>query len=187
MTADGNGAQEATRRLLLEAFPPEWREPPLGWVAVQTWETSHGVVLPEPYRMFIAEIADGSSLGPPEDDGLLPLNWLPADWSSKERDVAADFPLVEAWFWEDDPREAKELKQLVDAVYRNGSLVLGSNSGPLYWLLVVSGPQRGRIWMLSDGGAMPFPGPAATEQDGVGFLDWVARWHEAPDTWDAPM
>ncbi|MCX4598674.1 hypothetical protein OG819_57290 [Streptomyces sp. NBC_01549] len=37
------------------------------------WESQHGVVLPEPYRSLIAEITNGSSLGPPEDGGLLPL------------------------------------------------------------------------------------------------------------------
>lgn len=35
------------------------------------------VVLPEPYRTFIAEISNGSSLGPAGDGGLQPLGWLP--------------------------------------------------------------------------------------------------------------
>lgn len=40
-------------------------EPALEWEAVRVFETEHGIVLPEPYRTLIAEIADGSSSGPP--------------------------------------------------------------------------------------------------------------------------
>lgn len=58
---------------LRSAFAPEWREPALGHDGVLAWESQHGVVLPEPYRSLIAEITNGSSLGPPEDGGLLPL------------------------------------------------------------------------------------------------------------------
>jgi hypothetical protein len=187
VTSQGNKASDASQQLLVAAFPAEWREAPLGWDAVLAWEVDHGVVLPEPYRTFVAEIADGSSYGPPEDGGLLPLNWLPADWPGEDRDEAADFPLTEAWFWENDPRDPDDVEALVDEVYRCGSVVLGSMTGPVYWLLVVSGPQRGQIWLLSDVGALPFPGPDGAEQDGTGFMGWVQRWHEDPEAWDLAL
>jgi hypothetical protein len=75
----------------------------------------------------------------------------------------------------------------VEAVYRDGSLVLGTTDGPTYRLLIVSGPHRGRIWLLSEVGAMPFPGPAGAEQEGSTFLDWIKRWHDAPHTWDLDL
>ncbi|MBT2452919.1 SMI1/KNR4 family protein [Streptomyces sp. ISL-43] len=183
--SDEAGVGAATE-LLAEVFPMEWREPPLGWDAVHAWERTEGLVLPEPYRTFVAVLADGSSLGPPDDGGLLPLDQLPGDWSFGARDAAAEFPLTEAWFWEEDPRGAEEVQPLVESVYRHGSVVLGAGGGPVYWLLVVSGLQRGRIWLLSEIGALPLPGPEDAERDGTTFLDWVRRWHEDPDGWDLP-
>jgi hypothetical protein len=91
--------------------------------------------------------------------------------------------LTEAWFWEDDPRDTSEIEPRVEAVYRHGSVVLGTGDGPTHRLLIVSGPQRGRIWLISEVGAMPCPEPAGAEQDGSTFLDWIKQWHEAPDTW----
>jgi hypothetical protein len=36
----------------------------LGWEELRAWERRLGVVLPEPYRTFVAEVAEGT------DDGL---------------------------------------------------------------------------------------------------------------------
>ncbi|WP_237528341.1 SMI1/KNR4 family protein [Streptomyces sp. SID337] len=155
----------------------------MGWEAVRAWEAMHGVDLPEPYRSFVAEVANGSVLGPPDDSGLLPLGELPDYWPYGHRDIATPFPLTEAWFWEDDPRDATEVEELRKAVYRKGSVVLGESSGPVYWLLIVSGPQRGRVWAVSEVGALPFSGVADVEEAGVAFDEWVRRWHEAPDSW----
>jgi hypothetical protein len=47
------------------------------------WEIRHRVVLPEPYRTFVAEIADGCSPELSADEGpLLPLGRLPGSWHS---------------------------------------------------------------------------------------------------------
>lgn len=35
----------------------------LGWAAVRGFEEQHGIVLPEPYRSFVAEVSDGSPAG----------------------------------------------------------------------------------------------------------------------------
>ncbi|WP_442813545.1 hypothetical protein [Streptomyces sp. NBC_01244] len=75
---------EAVLELLRSAFEPEWREPALGHEAVSAWEAEHGAVLPEPCRTFVAEIANGSSIGPPEDGGLLPLGRLTPGWPGPE-------------------------------------------------------------------------------------------------------
>ncbi|WP_217369619.1 SMI1/KNR4 family protein [Nonomuraea antri] len=72
-------ADLADLAVLRAAFDGEACEPPLGWKAVHAFEAEHGVVLPEPYRTFVAEICDGSFSGPP-DFGLVPLADLPEDW-----------------------------------------------------------------------------------------------------------
>jgi hypothetical protein len=67
---------EASLEFLRSASGPEWREQALGYESVSAWESENRVVLPEPYRSSVAAIANGSSPGPPEDGGLLPLGWL---------------------------------------------------------------------------------------------------------------
>ncbi len=39
------------------------RESALGWAAVHAFEAKHGIVLPEPYRTFVAEVTYGSYSG----------------------------------------------------------------------------------------------------------------------------
>ncbi|MEU0370035.1 hypothetical protein ABZ070_07185 [Streptomyces sp. NPDC006283] len=72
--------------LLLEVFPADVRRRPLGWEALRASEDVHGVVLPEPYRTFVAEISNGTDDGPPEEDGLLRLGEKPSNWASWEAD-----------------------------------------------------------------------------------------------------
>ncbi|MGW2555366.1 SMI1/KNR4 family protein [Streptomyces sp. NPDC001635] len=170
---------EEILEFLRSAIATEWREPALGHDGVSAWESEHGVVLPEPYRSLIADITNGSPLGPPEDGGLLPLGWLPPDWPyDGDRDPAAPFPLREAWAWEGEDLTDDHHGRVAD-VYNHGSVVLGTDDGPSYWVLVVSGPQRGKVWVVSEVGAYPYPMP-----DAVGFLEWVQRWHAGDGWWD---
>ncbi|MEU6151419.1 SMI1/KNR4 family protein [Actinosynnema sp. NPDC047251] len=77
---------------------------PLGWDAVHAFEAKHGIVLPEPYRTFVAEIADGAPAGPPEY-GLVALADLPRDWGADRSERALDrpFPLTATWSWDEAP------------------------------------------------------------------------------------
>ncbi len=59
-------------------------ESALGWDAVHAFEAGHGIVLPEPYRTFVAETTDGSRSGPP-DYGLVPPAGLPDCWGTTDR------------------------------------------------------------------------------------------------------
>ncbi|GAA3482230.1 SMI1/KNR4 family protein [Streptomyces yanii] len=171
---------EATLDFLGSAFAPEWREPALGHEAVAAWESENKVTLPEPYRTFVAEISNGCSLGPAEDGGLQPLGWLPASWPDLGlRQPGEPFPLEASWPWEDDERVDPEEDPRIDAVYTQGSIVLGSEDGQSFWVLVTTGPRRGEGWMVSDVGAGPVPG-----DDAWGFEQWVQRWHSGDGWWD---
>lgn len=169
---------EATLDFLRSAFPMEWREPALGREAVAAWEAENGVVLPEPYRTFVADISNGSSLGPAGDGGLQPLGWLPDTWPGLgPREPGRPFPLQAAWHWEGDEDAASDPR--IEAAFTNGSVVLGCEDGQTFWLLLTTGPRRGEIWMITDVGAVPAPGDEAW-----GFEEWVRRWHTGEDWWD---
>ncbi|MFG2340709.1 SMI1/KNR4 family protein [Streptomyces yangpuensis] len=159
---------EATLEDLRSAFPAERREPALGYPSVEEWEAENGVTLPEPYRSFVAEIGNGSGPGP-FDGGLQPLGQLPACWAGAEpRRPAAPFPLEAEWIWEDDEAVADDEDARIDAVFSDGSVVLCAQDTQSFWLLVTTGPQRGRVWLVADVGASPVP-----DGEPAGFAEWA--------------
>ncbi|MFH9264124.1 SMI1/KNR4 family protein [Streptomyces sp. NPDC017546] len=166
--------------------------PPAGPDAVRSFETEHGIVLPEPYRTFVAEICDGLRAGPPYY-GLLPFAKTPSDWGSDrpERRLAEPFPLTEAWLWEADGDETalseREFDDRVEPVFGHGSLVLGTDGCGMYWHLIVTGPQRGHVWLIDENGAIPFGTRSdASLMPGVpGFAGWVTTWAQGR-SWFTP-
>ena len=178
---------------LRAAVARQRREPPLGWPGLVAWEARHGVVLPEPYRTFVAEIADGCSLRLSSAEGpLLPLGRLPESWhrwdsvnwlspepfdSRAPRDPAAPFPLAEEWQWEYE-FDPEEHVALMASLHRDGSLILGAEEPGSYWALITAGPQRGNIWLLADGIAFPCTGLDRDCGHVLGFLEWVGQWQD---------
>ncbi|MFJ4340136.1 SMI1/KNR4 family protein [Streptomyces sp. NPDC088915] len=160
--------------------------PPAGWEAVRSFEAEHGVVLPEPYRTFVAEVCDGLRAGPPSY-GLLPLAQTPPDWGADrpERLLAQPFPLTEAWLWEDDETELseQEFEARLARVFDHGSLLLGTDGCGMYWHLILTGPQRGHVWQIADEGAIPFgpPSPDAPMPGTPGFAGWATHWARGHD------
>ncbi|MFE6888160.1 SMI1/KNR4 family protein [Streptomyces sp. NPDC057694] len=159
--------------------------PPAGWEAVRSFETEHGVVLPEPYRTLVADICDGLPAGPPHY-GLLPFAQTPPDWGSHrpERLLAEPFPLTAPWLWEEDEDaqslSEEELEAQADCVTDHGSLLLGTDGCGMYWHLIITGPQRGHVWLIDENGAVPFgTRPDTSLMPGTpGFTGWVTHWAE---------
>ncbi|KOG30159.1 SMI1/KNR4 family protein [Streptomyces resistomycificus] len=158
----------------------------LGWDAVRAFEAEHGVVLPEPYRTFVAEISDGSSQGPPEY-GLIGLAELPYDWGDdgEGRALGEPFPLTEGWLWEEDETEAEDLDAAIEQVFDHGSIVLGTDGCAMNWHLVVTGPHRGHVWHVTEVGAMPFGAEFGHTTSAPGFAGWVAHWAAGREWFDA--
>ncbi|MET8978658.1 SMI1/KNR4 family protein [Streptomyces sp. NPDC004539] len=154
-------ADPAELAALREAFGEGEGASPLGWAGVREFEERHGVVLPEPYRTLVAEIADGSFQGPPE------YGWAGLAESAGGQRPAEPFPLTGMWVWEDDGGY-EDPGAVIERVAHDGSLNLGTDGCGMDWHLVVTGPQRGRVWLVTGEGAMPYGGP--------GFGDWVRRW-----------
>ncbi|MGW1748601.1 SMI1/KNR4 family protein [Streptomyces sp. NPDC002092] len=162
-------------------------ESALGWDAVRAFEAEHGVVLPEPYRTFVAEVSDGSFQGPPEY-GLLGLADLPDDWANdgSGRRPGEPFPLTAAWLWEEDDGPHEDPEAAIERVLDHGSVVLGTDGCAMNWHLVVSGPQRGHIWHITDVGAMPFGSEFGFTTSEPGFAGWVKHWAAGKEWFDAP-
>ncbi|MFF0012252.1 SMI1/KNR4 family protein [Streptomyces sp. NPDC005374] len=158
----------------------------LGWEAVQTFEAERGVVLPEPYRTFVAEISDGSFQGPPEF-GLVGLAELPGDWGGDgaDRDLRKPFPLTEGWLWEAGEGPYEDPDAVIGQVFRHGSIVLGTDGCAMNWHLVVTGPHRGHIWHITDVGAMPFGSEFGHTTSEPGFAGWVRHWAADKEWFDA--
>ena len=131
----------------------KWRYgPPLGEAAVAAFETEHGIRLPEAYRRFATSIGDGAD-GPPHY-GLVRLGQA-AGITGHEiapGSLSEPFPLTDSWIWEDDP-SAVDAK--VAAVHRSGILPLGTDGDGMDYVLVVTGPSRGQVWMVTGEGATP--------------------------------
>ncbi|MFF3332065.1 SMI1/KNR4 family protein [Streptomyces sp. NPDC002888] len=157
----------------------------LGWETVRAFEAEHGVVLPEPYRTFVAEMSDGSFRGPPSY-GLVGLTELPSDWNDdgEERDLAKPFPLTQSWLWEEDDGPYDDPETVIDQVLNHGSIVLGTDGCAMNWHLVVTGPQRGQIWHVTDVGAMPFGAEFGFTTAARGFAGWVAHWAAGKEWFD---
>ncbi|MFI9772234.1 SMI1/KNR4 family protein [Streptomyces sp. NPDC052415] len=158
--------------------------PPAGWEAVRSFEAEHGIVLPEPYRTFVAEVCDGLRAGPPYY-GLLPFAQTPSDWGfdRPERLLAEPFPLTATWMWENDEEDGQALSDAdiearMDAAFDHGSLLLGTDGCGMYWHLVVTGQQRGHIWLIDENGAIPVGiSPGISPMPGTpGFTGWVTKW-----------
>ena len=181
-------ADPADLRMLRDAFAAEHREPPLGWEAVRAFEAEHGIVLPEPYRTFVAEICDGYTDGPP-DYGLVGLDDVPVDTPAPHRDraLAEPFPLTEAWLWDadaDETRSPEETQALIERVFVHGSINLGTDGCGMDWHLVVTGPHRGHIWNVCGEGAQPFGAEFGYTTGRSGFAGWVAHWAAGESWWD---
>jgi len=143
---------------------------------LDAFEQKHRVLLPPEYRLFLTYIGNGGA-GPPAH-GLRPLGTVESWWSAEQlaawqhgRALGQPFPFEQPWRWEDE--ESSPDPARLAAVY-HGSLYLGTDGCGLDWALIVTGPQRGYVWQLSEEGIVPCR-PART------FWQWVGAWlHHDP-------
>lgn len=166
---------------------------PLAAADIAAFEARHAVRLPDGYRAFITQLADGGA-GPAY--GTFPLKKtlevergpMPAGFLARPfPPVAAADPREDpAWddLWERAERGelTPEEKALEIAGVSSGTLVLCHEGCGYLHLLVVTGPTRGQMWLdttCSGGDFAPLQ---------VDFLEWYERWLDdtlagGPGTW----
>jgi len=174
--------------------------PALTEAQVQALESQYGVQLPDEYRRFLLEVGAGGA-GP--SYGLFPVveedgRWAwQGDGASLTGDLTVDFPHTEAWGMEDSPiwdsypeDEEDDFDDLYDAWYEDfveaywdekwttGAICICHHGCASRAWLVVSGPERGKIWedgRADQGGLYP-----SCDGDGKPhtFLTWYADWIE---------
>lgn len=183
-------AGEPDLEMLRRVFAGRGAGPPAGWDEVVAFERAAGVVLPEPYRGFVALVGDGCPAGPPAY-GLMPLRrsgdcdcdcgWEGGDGPER---LARPFPLTSPWIWENEdapPEPGISLDQVWD-----GMLLLGHDGCGLYWTLVVTGAHRGHVWTIADVGTQPFGRSFGYTSAAEGFAGWAAHWAAGRQWFDIP-
>lgn len=144
---------------------------------VDSFERVRGIELPSEFRAFLLEVGNGGD-GPPEH-GLVGLGVAPADMNAEERvfwrtlpQIAEPFPFTRAWVWE----AGNESEEGGRSDVEHGSLCLGTEGCGMYWHLIVTGPDRGRVWLLSGEGIQP----TTPKRD---FMRWYEDWLDGVDDW----
>jgi len=145
---------------------------------IKEFEEEHKISLPSDYKEFLMEVGNGGD-GPPEY-GLLKLGEIKKhnipDYlleGYKER-LKKPFPLTEHWIWEgmeDEPGFGEKLRET-----ENGSLALGHDGCGMFWLLIVTGQEKGKIWQTTDVGICPCS-PSLT------FTLWYEKWLSGKNDW----
>ncbi|MPY47789.1 SMI1/KNR4 family protein [Streptomyces sp. K1PN6] len=140
--------------------------PPLAEETIRSFEQRHGVKLPDSYRSFLKDVADGGAgpayglLGLTEEvDGEEALHDLREE-SRRTDFLATPFPHTRAW---SGPGRNGNASYSV-----KGSLVIGECGCGTFSRLVITGRNVGHVWFDDPGWGGLTPGPD--------FRDWYSAW-----------
>lgn len=153
---------------------------------VAAYENRHGITFPEPYRTFLLKVSNGGtglySLGSDffDDNGPGPEVGDPSRpfphqsaWNEEDESLDMDRELTEeeeekAW----EARQETYLRpDLVD-----GTVPLADEGCGHYALLVVTGPERGNVWMDSRGSDEGISPVTDARGNHVTFAEWYMTW-----------
>lgn len=150
---------------------------------VLRFEARQGIQLPAEYRQFLLQVGNGGA-GPYH--GLSRLGeFAGMSWEELPGlvgDLAASFPYTERWNEDSLSQEltTEEQYQRQDQYWSprhvNGAIPICDAGCNLRVMLIVSGPEKGNIW-LDDRADWQGIYPVASEHDRrVSFLKWYRSW-----------
>jgi uncharacterized protein (TIGR02996 family) len=138
--------------------------PPLAIEQVEALEARIGCSLPDQYRRFVTELADG---------GCGPAYGIASMVDATTGDLATPFRL---------PTRVSELRRLSTT----GAFAIAEIGCGSYYYLVMSGPDAGCIWLCGDRGWAPLQADGGWSDDEVvlrlprsaklEFIDWYVQW-----------
>jgi hypothetical protein len=156
---------------------------PISLAEIEAFERGYGISLPGDYREFLLLIGTNA---PGPGEGLVPFRCGFPDEDGRFLEVDDEgWSRLRLPFPGRHPdRGADEDPELgtFDGWLDEGVLPLATNLSDFWAHLVVTGPERGRVWE-TDGGT--FPAPTRLGRP-VGFREWYAEWlvdqidHELP-------
>jgi hypothetical protein len=174
-----------TRWELFGAEVHQYRlNPCLSEAEVARFERSWGIVMPKEYRWFLMNVGNGGA-GP--GYGLFRLGCFGRASQKSCKIIAANlarpFPHTHVWNvagWPKATDDPEVWRRFESAYFSDehicGAMPIGDEGCGYFHLLVVSGPERGHIWIdgrVSDSGIAPILDSWNRKQS---FLDWYRAW-----------
>ena len=151
---------------------------PLTEAEITSFETKNNLRLPEEYREYLTQIANGGA-GP--FYGLMALE----ENGRGKTSPAEPFPLTgdQPVFLLELYEEHEEPDEIIEKVYeetQRGVSYLSHEGCGMYSVLVINGPEYGHVWYFdfaNDAGVFPLTHPATGAP--LGFFDWLELWLDA--------
>jgi hypothetical protein len=152
---------------------------------VREVEARLGIALPDDYRRFLLFMGNGGA-GPAY--GLFSLEDSLAHSLEEVRLLREPFPHAKAWNLTQEelgldrdrvPDYVAFDEAYFNDAYAKGALQICHEGCAYYFLLVVTGNERGYMWFdgrASDGGIFPLSAPPDNSDERLSFLAWYERW-----------
>jgi len=139
--------------------------PPLTRAQVDQFEAECGVQLPSAFARFLTEVGNGGAFGPQYGVPALGDTWG-SPWHDVPYGDAVSIPygMPAECVWEDEPDERK--REVLQARAGHGNIVIGYEGCGTYWVLIVAGPRKGEICLLTEVGIASCP-------KSVEYMTWL--------------
>lgn len=137
--------------------------------AIREFEMRSGIAFPEELVGFYTMVGNGGKMfGGYPQKSLKKFEDLKIDIGKTKE----EFPFTEYWVWEDEEGDA-DLSGV-----GNGNIELIDIGDAQTWNIIVTGKERGQMWIFSDVGIEP----CAPKRD---FLSWYEYWLDGNDDYFA--